>query len=166
MASFIRNRCSSKAIVLKIPYEMWNDKALSKEVDEIKVFGCEAWAANMIHCKFDKRAKICVFVGFEPEVKGYRVWSLDRKKVVLSRGIIFNENVFPFKLTRDKSVPILEHVTLEIVDESLDNESEIEYDDGNIYCYVNATNDSFEPIVNIVDVSLKPYDENVDLESC
>ncbi|KAJ8882681.1 hypothetical protein PR048_014493 [Dryococelus australis] len=43
-----------------------------------------------------------------------------------------------------------------------DNESEIENDDGNRYGYVNVTNDSVEPIVNIVDPDI---DDNVNVGS-
>ena len=35
-----------------------------------------------------------VFLGYPKGIKGYRLWSLDEKKVVINRDVVFNENMF------------------------------------------------------------------------
>lgn len=37
----------------------------------------------------------------EPKnVKGYRLWSLKQEKIIVSRDVIFEEEVFPFKILK------------------------------------------------------------------
>jgi len=68
----------------------------------VRVFGCLAWA----HCNqgpLEPRAVRCVYVGIDPQRKGWRLWCLKKKKVIVSRDVVFRETVFPFKKSEEKS---------------------------------------------------------------
>ena len=64
----------------------------------LRVFVCKAYA-HQSEGKLDPRSIKCVFVGYQEGTKGYRLW--DRQsggvKIIISRDVIFNENVFPCK---------------------------------------------------------------------
>ena len=48
----------------------------------------------LLSCKreqLDARAKKAIFLGYARGVKGYRLWSLDEKKFVISRDVTFDE---------------------------------------------------------------------------
>ena len=49
----------------------------------------------------------CIFLGYESSVKGYKLWSPEIKKLVISRGVIFYETVMIQVLApKDSSVEI------------------------------------------------------------
>ena len=97
-ANFIRNVCRSKAINNEVPFEVWFNRRLNnKDLERLKTFGCEAWAAVVNPNKRRKlgpRAKKCLYLGFEDGVKGYRLWSVIEKRVIIARDVKF-EDVFP-----------------------------------------------------------------------
>jgi hypothetical protein len=40
----------------------------------------------------EPRAAKCIFLGYQPSVKSYKLWNPQTRKIVLSRNIIFNES--------------------------------------------------------------------------
>lgn len=105
-ANEIRNRCPSKAIDCQIPYELWFEKNLIKEeIQRFKVFGCRVWSliTEESRAKLDARAEECIFVGHERGMKGFRLWSLNRQKILVARDVVFEETCFPFlnKITQE-----------------------------------------------------------------
>ena len=57
------------------------------------MFGCEAFS-NIIsekRKKLEKRAKKCIFVGYDSQHRGYRLYSPSYKVVFVSRDVKFNE---------------------------------------------------------------------------
>ena len=55
------------------------------------------------------------FIGYEPNTKGYRFWSKERRRVFVSTNAIFDEKVFPY-CSRDKAN---RHTSIPIEDENL-----------------------------------------------
>lgn len=67
------------------------------------MLGCLSNATNVRphKGKFEPRAQKCVFIGFSPRQKAYKLYSLDSKQVIISRDVIFYENIFPFQSIND-----------------------------------------------------------------
>lgn len=47
---------------------------------------------------------MCVFLGYPPGIKGYRLLDLHTRETFISRDVIFHENIFPFHNIKNKSV--------------------------------------------------------------
>ncbi|KAJ8872078.1 hypothetical protein PR048_025679 [Dryococelus australis] len=77
-ANYIRNKCPSRAINDQITFQLCVGRDTGK------------WETS-------SRADECVFLGFQEGIKGYRLWRLSDKKIVVSRGMHFYKHVFPFK---------------------------------------------------------------------
>ncbi|KAL2232769.1 UNVERIFIED_CONTAM: Retrovirus-related Pol polyprotein from transposon RE1 [Sesamum indicum] len=77
----------------------------------LKTFGCLCFASNVTphKNKFDQRAFRCIFIGYIPGQKGYKLYDLDNHVVLVSRDVVFHEHIFPYQsLTTSisPSVPI------------------------------------------------------------
>ena len=46
--------------------------------------------------KFTDYADRCVMLGYAEGTKGYRLWHLEKRKIIISRDVRFNETCFPF----------------------------------------------------------------------
>ncbi|KAG8237044.1 hypothetical protein J437_LFUL016110 [Ladona fulva] len=112
--------CPSSAIGDKIPLEVWNDRKLNAaDYEHIKIFGCQAWAwVPVKEGKFSPRAKECVMLGYQEGIKGYRLWSLKEQKVIISRDVLFREDVFPYKVRNDpeKRLMVKDHVRVQVAE--------------------------------------------------
>lgn len=126
-AVYIINRIPTIALQNKIPYEVLLESPVDYE--EIKVFGCLAFSANTATKgdKFQPRGIPCVFLGYPPLKKGFRLLSLITNEMFVSRDVKFNEKVFPFndKFKDTYMEPVPEPVLL-------DNSKPIQDDD--IFC--------------------------------
>lgn len=94
-ANYLRNRCYTSCRSL-VPEEIWTGKKPS--VKHLKPFGCRAYVhvPKQLRNKLDDRATLCVLVGYSSQVKGYRLWSVKEKKIVVSRDVKFDENEFDY----------------------------------------------------------------------
>lgn len=90
-ANYIRNRLPSKSLNGQTPYEMWTGRA--PDVGNFKVFGSPVFYLDREpgRGKFDPRGKRGIFLGYADTNKGYRIWSNDGKKVIISRDVRFIE---------------------------------------------------------------------------
>ena len=96
-ACHIRNLCPSTAIGDKIPLELWKGK-IQGEINRLKVFGCKVWYLKSPgEGKFDSRTDEGIFVGYDRQVKGYRIYLPKTKKVIISCHVRFEENILPYK---------------------------------------------------------------------
>lgn len=90
------NRIPTTALQNKIPYEVLFETPVDYE--RLKVFGCLAFSANTATKgdKFQPRGLPCIFLGYPPLQKGFRLLNLLTKEIFVSRDVTFNETVFPF----------------------------------------------------------------------
>lgn len=95
-ATHIINRTPSVANNGMTPYEMLYNKPPTYE--HFKVFGCIGYVRNAARQmdKFDPSADQCVFIGYPIRQKGWKVYNLRTKDFLVSRDVIFYEEVFPF----------------------------------------------------------------------
>lgn len=97
MATYVVNRLPTAVLNQKTPYEVLHGK--QPDYSNLKTFGCLSYVANVRpnKGKFDPRAEKCIFLGFNPDQKEYRLYSLDSKNIIVSRDVSFYEQIFPFK---------------------------------------------------------------------
>lgn len=78
-----------------IPAEIWLKKR--QNVSNLKPFGCTAYShiPKELRSKFDMKANKCIMIGYAPS--GYRLWNIDKKKVIVARDVTFHEESFYFK---------------------------------------------------------------------
>lgn len=80
----------------KSPYEVLYDEPVDYSC--LRMFSCLAFASTLTdyRTKFQPHATICVFLRYPPEVKGYKLYDIKSKKIVILRDVIFHEDNFPF----------------------------------------------------------------------
>ncbi|KAE8696421.1 GDSL esterase/lipase APG [Hibiscus syriacus] len=93
------NRLPSSAIGGKTPLEVWSGKPAT-DYDSLHVFGFTAYY-HVKESKLDPRAKKALFMGITNEVKGFRLWCLDTKKIICSRDVTFDESALVKKVTSE-----------------------------------------------------------------
>ncbi|XP_019255014.1 PREDICTED: uncharacterized protein LOC109233584 [Nicotiana attenuata] len=103
-AMHIINRIPSTVLKGKSPYEMLFNTPPSLE--HLKVFKCLCYAVNVRRQdKFSARALPAIFMGYSP-TKRYKLYDLYSKQFLVSRDVIFKEQIFPFKHMKVSSIPI------------------------------------------------------------
>lgn len=90
-ATYITNRCPTSAVdEKKTPFELWNGR--KPNVSKLRVFGSAAYLhiPKERRAKLDPKCKKLYHVGYT--VNGYRLWDAEKKKIVVGRDIVFDEN--------------------------------------------------------------------------
>ncbi|KAG8498774.1 hypothetical protein CXB51_005214 [Gossypium anomalum] len=87
-ACFLINRSPSVAIEKETPQEVWSGNLAN--YSDLKIFGCPA-NAHVENGKSEPRSIKCVFLGYKAGVKGYKLWCLENRKVVISRDVVFDK---------------------------------------------------------------------------
>jgi hypothetical protein len=92
-ALYLRDRLIGKYLPEMTPYEAWFGR--KPNLSHLRMFGCSAYMHIPAHewSKFSTRAQKCVFVGYCETQKEFRLWDLVRRKICVSRDVIFNEAV-------------------------------------------------------------------------
>jgi hypothetical protein len=92
-ANHVKNRSASEVCGGITPYEIWYGRKPS--IGYMKVFGCTAYVhipSQVRTGKFSERARKGIFIGYEENGRGYRIWDPVDKKVLHSRDVKFVEN--------------------------------------------------------------------------
>lgn len=91
-ANYLRNRCPTSSLNGHTPFEKW--KGDVPDLSHLRVFGSKVFILNKdpTKGKFEPRSREGVFVGYSEEVKGYRVWVPELRKIVVGRDVKFLED--------------------------------------------------------------------------
>lgn len=98
-ASYLINRSPASAIDHNIPEELWLKRKPCYK--HLRKFGSVAYV-HQDQGKLKPRALKGIFIGYPTGTKGYKVWLLDEEKCVISRNVMFHEDVV-FKDLNEKS---------------------------------------------------------------
>ncbi|KAH9777913.1 hypothetical protein KPL71_007181 [Citrus sinensis] len=92
--AYLINRSPSSALIFKTPQEAWSGKP--PDISNLKIFGCPAYA-HVSQGKLEPRTVKGYFIGYPEGIKGYKIWSIDRKpsRTFISRDVVFNEDALP-----------------------------------------------------------------------
>ena len=96
-AVFLINRLPTPLLKNKSPYQVLT--TTQPNYKDLRVFGCLVYnstSAKNRH-KFQPRAKPCVFLGYPAGFKGYKLLDLETDTIVISRNVVFHEDIFPFQ---------------------------------------------------------------------
>ena len=93
----IINRLPSNLINDKTPFELLHKE--KPDYDFMRVFGCLVCYRNTNNGgdKFKTRGRPKFLLGYPPGTKGYKIYDLEYKKIIVSRYTKFCEDIFPFK---------------------------------------------------------------------
>ncbi|KAI5322464.1 hypothetical protein L3X38_031536 [Prunus dulcis] len=101
---YILNGCPTKALNKRTPFEAYSGR--KPGVKHLKVFGslCYAHIPSQQRQKLDLTSKMCIFLGYGSCEKGYRLYSLETGKIIVSRDVVFNEDACWIGIHRKKEV--------------------------------------------------------------
>jgi hypothetical protein len=94
-STHLLNRLPTKAVSHPTPYFALYDTAPSYA--HLCIFGCACYpntSATAPH-KLSPRSTRCLFLGYSPDHKGYRCLELTSHRIIISRHVVFDEDVFP-----------------------------------------------------------------------
>ncbi|CAA7024021.1 unnamed protein product [Microthlaspi erraticum] len=89
-AVYLINRSPSSVIDFRVPEELWS--TVMPSLENLRRFGCVAYVHSS-DGELNPRAKKGVFTGYPEGVKGFKVWLLEEHKVVISRSVVFREDL-------------------------------------------------------------------------
>lgn len=90
-ATYMINRVATKVLKAETPYEAI--KGRKPNIEHLKVFGCIGYAKvdTPYLRKLDDRTRTLVHLGTEPGSKAYRLFDPLKRKIVVSRNVVFDE---------------------------------------------------------------------------
>lgn len=96
MATYLLNILPNKKLALQTPTKILYQKDPS--YSHLRVFGCLCYPLipSTSRNKLQARSTPCVFLGYPSNHRGYKCYELSSRKIVISRHVVFDENIFPF----------------------------------------------------------------------
>jgi hypothetical protein len=94
---YIRNRALTVGNKLNVtPEQVWSGEKPS--VKHLRVFGCDAYVhvPKNDRTKMEAKAHKCIHLRYDEGKRGYRVYDMEAKKIIISRDVTFNEDSFLF----------------------------------------------------------------------
>lgn len=91
-AVFTINQTGTSTVEGKSPAELWFGRKL--DVSKLKIFGCECFVLTPEHKrkKLDPKSEKGIFVGYNQNSSSYRIYMPQKRNVVSTQDVIFNEN--------------------------------------------------------------------------
>ncbi|MCH81754.1 retrovirus-related pol polyprotein from transposon tnt 1-94, partial [Trifolium medium] len=91
-ATYVMNRSPTLSVKNITPEEAWSGSKPS--VHHFRVFGCLAFAhvPDSQRTKLDDKSIKCVHLGVSDESKAYKLYDPEKKKIIVSRDVVFEEN--------------------------------------------------------------------------
>ena len=104
-ACYVRNRLPVAPFEISL-YERWYGK--KPNVKHLRVFGCIANALkpDVKRQKMDVKSEKMRFIGYPFGAKGYRLYDVQKHRVVVCRDVVFNENDFGMHKVVDPVVSV------------------------------------------------------------
>jgi hypothetical protein len=90
-ACYVMNRSPTLSVKNMTPEEAWSGEKPS--VHHFKVFGCLAFAhiPDSQRTKLDDKSIKCIHLGVSEESKAYKLYDPEKKKIIISRDVVFEE---------------------------------------------------------------------------
>jgi hypothetical protein len=94
-ATYLLNRFPSKAVSHPTPH--FALYGTTPSYDHLRVFDCACYPNTSATApnKLFPRSTRCLFLGYSPGHKGYRCLDLTSHRIIISRHVVFDEDVFP-----------------------------------------------------------------------
>lgn len=93
MANHVRNRCITKVLKTRTPYELWTGR--KPDVKHLHHFGAKVFYLDksINRNKLSPKGIEGMLIGFSDTAKAYRIWNPEDKKVYISRDVRFFPDV-------------------------------------------------------------------------
>ncbi|GMI75663.1 hypothetical protein HRI_001235600 [Hibiscus trionum] len=88
---YLLNISPTRVVLNQTPFEAWMGK--KPRVSHLKVFHCITYALVTSRTKLDEKSQKCIFIGYSSLSKAYRLYNLINGKVIISRDVVFNEEM-------------------------------------------------------------------------
>ncbi|KAL0398406.1 UNVERIFIED_CONTAM: putative mitochondrial protein [Sesamum radiatum] len=90
-AVYLLNRCPTKAVQNMTPIEAWSGRKPSAK--HLRVFGSICYVhSNREKTQAGGENRKGIFLGYSTQSKGYRIYNLKTKKLIISRDVEFDED--------------------------------------------------------------------------
>ena len=155
-AVYLRNRSPTSYLRDVTPYERWNKR--KPNVKNLKVFGCNAFVHvphDKRNGKLDKPSTACILVGYPNEIKGYKLYEQESKKMIRSRDVIFLEDKFKREVNKNELSELINVPATDTFQLRNDDDITVDDDDQN----GDANNEVHEEPVPVEEVAARPQRE-------
>ncbi|GKC70542.1 ribonuclease H-like domain-containing protein [Tanacetum coccineum] len=103
MAAHLLNILPSIAINNEIPFtKLYNQ---TPTYEHLRVFGCLCYPHVDVSHKLEPRSTPFIFLGYPANHRGYQCLDLASNKIIISRHVRFDEDVFPFRNVTSSNTP-------------------------------------------------------------
>lgn len=117
-AAYLINRSPASAVDHNVPEQLWLNR--NPGYKHLRRFGSIAYV-HQDQGKLKPRALKGVFLGYPQGTKGYKVWLLDEERCVVSRNVVFNEELVFKDLQSESNTPYVTKTAVEINSEEKQN---------------------------------------------